>query len=851
MKKGTYRKRNVILSFIIPIIVLIGVFYYREIFINSTNSILFSDLSNVYADLLMGLKNEILAGNTILYNWNFAGGNNFIPVVTGNLSSILNIFIFLFPDKYFQEIILVLQLLRIGFSGANMYLYLSYHFKKDDVKMIGIAVSYGLSAYMVCFFQHIMWFDSVMLLPLVILLTEKLLIEKKLLNLKFIFGLVILYWSNFYIGYMISIFIFLYSLGFLYKERINRRVVLYQVLKIIVNGIMAAGICAIFLLPTAFPLIGSGEFVTIRMYLRCSITDLLYQMYLGNFDTYLPGGRPLLYCGIFTIILLIVYVKSELVSKREKIANLAILVVLVLSIEVAPLYFMWHLFDNPDWFEVRFSFILIFYMLFLSYKTMNRWEQVKKKEFLVSGSLVAVIFYFCTKIYSDLDIEIIIVNYIFISLYILFSEVLVKNKRRDIILIFIIVGELVINTNIVVENILQTEPTENYQFYNEFLEQNKEIVSSLNEIDSGFYRIEKDYYRRENDLVAAGGKGISAFVTFFNKEFNKMLSKFGMTSADKIIRYEGSTVVTDALLGIKYVCSQWGYYSVYEHFKEIAGRTIFKNNYAFDLGTMVNRELAEINIDIYDNPIMLQNEIMKKMYGRTENVFQGVSPKEIKLTNLSREIIEDEKIVYTKINPWEEASIELKIDKCEGYLVYAYFSKDCGDVSLWLNGMWLSNFLGQTGKVLNLENNTYGSEEITIKILVNGEKCEMDSKIFYLLDLNLISEFFEASDFATIEKFSTTDIELIAKLQKKQLLLLSIPYDKGWHIDVEGKKVETKPVLGGLIGIELEEGVHEIRLRYIPEGLILGGIISICFGVILLFYVIQENYKKKERRRDC
>ena len=68
MKKTAYRKRNIMLSFFIPIFVLIEVCYWNKIMINGTNSILFSDLSNIYADLLMGYKNEILAGNQVLYN---------------------------------------------------------------------------------------------------------------------------------------------------------------------------------------------------------------------------------------------------------------------------------------------------------------------------------------------------------------------------------------------------------------------------------------------------------------------------------------------------------------------------------------------------------------------------------------------------------------------------------------------------------------------------------------------------------------------------------------------------------------------------------------------------------------
>lgn len=851
MKQKMNRKRNIILSFMIPVLVLLEICYYYKIFINGTNSILFSDLSNVYADLLMGLKGEILAGNNILYNWNVGGGIDFIPIITGNLSSLLNLLLFLFPDKYFQEGILGLQVLRVGLSGVNMYLYLSYHFQKNDIKMVGFAVSYGLSAYIICFFQHIMWFDAVMLLPLLVLMTEKLLTGKSIFDFKFVLGLVVLYWSSFYIGYMISIFLFLYSFGFVCKEKIGRKEIFSLILRVVINGVMAAGICSIFLLPTILPLIGAGGLVDIRWYLRCSFTDLLYQMYFGNFNTYLPGGRPLLYCGLFIIILLLVYMKSELVSKREKIVDVILLFVMLFSIEIAPLYFMWHLFDNPDWFEARFSFLLIFYLLLLSYKTVDKWEQVKKKEFLISGFLAGSIFYFCTKIYHDWNQTEMIMNYIGIGVYALFGEGFVRKKRRDMILLLLIVGELTMNANILVRDVLQAESTENYLFYNEYLKQNKEIVSFLEEIDSGFYRMEKDYYRRENDLVAAGGRGISEFSSLFNKKFNHMLRKLGMTAGAKLIRYEGSSLISDALLGIKYVCSQWGYYSVYESVKEIGDKTIFKNQYAFDLGTIVESEITNMDIDTYDNPIVLQNEIMRKMYGKTEDVFQSVEPKEMKLTNLREERMENGKVIYSKINAFEEASIELTMDKRQGYLLYTYFSEHCGEISLWLNDMWISNFFGQTGKVINLENNTYGFDEVTIKILVNGERCELDSKMFYLLDLDAIAEFFKENHFATIEKFSNTNIKLLAETKKKQLLLLSISYDKGWRIKVQGKKVESIPVLGGLMGVELEEGVHEIELNYIPEGFVLGGIWSICFGSSFLFLVVREIQRENERKKAC
>ena len=52
--------------------------------------------------------------------------------------------------------------------------------------MVGIAAAYSLSAYMVCFIQHVMWFDAIALLPIVIMYTEKMLKRTNLIDIRFV-----------------------------------------------------------------------------------------------------------------------------------------------------------------------------------------------------------------------------------------------------------------------------------------------------------------------------------------------------------------------------------------------------------------------------------------------------------------------------------------------------------------------------------------------------------------------------------------------------------------------------------------------------------------------------------------
>lgn len=73
-------------AFTIPAMIIFFLCIANRIIFNGDNSILFSDLSNIYADHLMGIKHLILERRSLIYNWNIGGGINYIPYVLGNLN---------------------------------------------------------------------------------------------------------------------------------------------------------------------------------------------------------------------------------------------------------------------------------------------------------------------------------------------------------------------------------------------------------------------------------------------------------------------------------------------------------------------------------------------------------------------------------------------------------------------------------------------------------------------------------------------------------------------------------------------------------------------------------------------
>jgi uncharacterized membrane protein YfhO len=75
-------------------------------------------------------------------------------------------------------------------------------------------------------------------------------------------------------------------------------------------------------------------------------------------------------------------------------------------------------------------------------------------------------------------------------------------------------------------------------------------------------------------------------------------------------------------------------------------------------------------------------------------------------------------------------------------------------------------------------------------------------------------------------------------LDNNKLLFLSIPYDKGWHVKVDGKAANIEKVTIGFMGIFLNKGFNTVELQYTPPFLIAGMAVSLLSIIILAATII-------------
>ncbi|USF25740.1 hypothetical protein N510_000652 [Firmicutes bacterium ASF500] len=97
-----------------------------------------------------------------------------------------------------------------------------------------------------------------------------------------------------------------------------------------------------------------------------------------------------------------------------------------------------------------------------------------------------------------------------------------------------------------------------------------------------------------------------------------------------------------------------------------------------------------------------------------------------------------------------------------------------------------------------------------------------------------------------VEKFTSNHIIGRVQAEKDSILFLSIPYDDGWTIKVNGEERPALVVDAMFMGCALEPGEYEIELRYRTPGLLPGAIIS--GSALVILAVLAYRLKRKEKQ---
>lgn len=859
-----------VVSFLIPAVIMTLAFRKAQIHPFGDQQMLVVDLWHQYYPFFRVVREKLLTGGSFLYSWQNGMGTNFLSLISYYAASPLNWISVFFSEENVRDALTFILIAKIGFCGAFFSCFLRYTFRRRDFSICIFSALFALCSYMLGYYWNVMWFDTIALFPLVMTGVVAVCREGKWKT--FTFSLALSLIANYYIAYFTCIFtVFMFAAAIILNAKgvkdFFRK--LWIMARSAVLGIALGGF---MLLPAYFglQLTNSANNVFPK--------DILYYEkwtdIFANLISYNPPamkeGLPNFACGMLAIVLFGIFLFSAGIKIREKAAALLMLALIAVSCNMNVLNYIWHGFHFTNMIPYRFAFIFPFVLIAAAYRAYDiiLTNGVKIYQLVLLPAFPWVIFYlnymasgddpfeFTEPIKSSLVITAAYIL-IFVAVKIFpFKNVKVRNTVMSLCLGAAVISECWSNAAIGVDTVGSSAYTTYPTRYNEI----EALLETAEEADNTpFYRTEVTKTYTLNDSALYGYNGISQFSSAANVSVTKFIKRLGLYASEAGNRYyyRLSTPVVNSMLGLKYLISKDGMIASEEPALKFSGSSggvyMYENMYPLSLGYMVNGDILELDNEYssYTTPFDYQNALLKACTG-VENCF---APQPVALASYSGMTVSKQSYgSYSFVKEESEsskASAAYTFDGVKNAYLYGYaVNGGCDTVNVSSGGDSVdSNISISDYPIVFPMGEAQEGETAMVEMKAKSDVSSGSYKLMvYAMDITLFEKAYSelADEQLEITEFSDTEIKGTVNALADGILFLSMPYEKGWSVYVDGEKAETVPVAGAMLGAKVSVGVHDIRIVYVTEGFVPGAAATAASALICAVIAYADRRKRKK-----
>lgn len=865
---------------LIVMLLVVLVFYIEGIWPLGTKTIAYGDMAQGYIPRYYHLYDAMHGTKSLFFDWYSGAGVNMVANLSTYLSPINLMFYFIPRDMLLQSMSLFL-VIKMALMALTSFIFLKRVFPKlSCFFQILFSVMYAFSGYVLLYYTNIMWLETVIIFPILILTLLMLLEKDKIIPYMITFTLCLFF--SFYLTFMTTLFVLfasgLYIFILLPKEKIKK-----SIFNLGIGTVVPFLLSACAILPE---------------YLQMSKSSRLAESSIFKFAgekisfLQLPDLRKLLMLlGIeLFLVILFKFAFRGKAFRKQKTFFFSLIAMMVTPIFIESVNLMWHAGSYMD-FPLRFGFMITFVLIcacayYMTYCDNRRPAHVldtpaelegmtvpeisepkKGISFIVKlkknvteqrvWSVIKVIMIFAifcvsipllVRIYTLLNKygiyllnrndnqlyqNIIMVSILYIvAIGIAFSFVS-KKMRNAVLSVSVVFPLLFYSAGLVgVERYASTEHNSSY------IEKTLAVKSELPvEEKTVFDRIkDKSVQLNTNYPFILERSALSNWTHLIPESLIKSLQNFGYSNVFTRTLDAGGTAFSDALFGVKNVLSlEEENPSLYKLVGETGGFHYYESIYTLPFGIMADQTIL--------NPLPnyicdTQNSIYKSISGESEDI----------LKQLTRSQADESKIITTQeIQGGKSFLINVKAKEV------LYFWSTSTNLTLSLNG--------KPVKIPALNN----ADNVKYKTTFNNKMIELGTFENQTVQV-VVQSNSKISDDAI--RFATLSLEKMAALSGKlqnnipqvkagdsriemtvhngnaeHVLFIPVGYDAGWNCTVNGKNVSLEKAAGGFMAIPLENGTNEIKMNFMPQGMIPGIIISVVslLGLIGVCIIVRKK----------
>ena len=852
-------------SFGLPVVVLLLVLKHQGFYPFGGKTLFIMDMKDQYLEFFASLRNVISGDDSLFLSWSRSMGGNYLGLFAYYIASPLSFLTIFFPVEKMTSAILLLTLLKIGLAGSSFAYFADYLWKHTGfltkarfgvmqktgkyksaygnecrlLVVVPLAVSYALLSYNMVYSMCLMWLDGVIFLPIILGGIEKILNGAG--KFHYMMAFAALLYCNYYTGYMVGVFTVIYTIYRILCQvgRKNLKECGERILRIVAATLLAFGLAAPLLLPVIMDLM-QGK-LTAASYIPDKTTnfifaDLFGKLHNGVYDSITNSGLPTIYCGYFALFGVAAFMILRQISLREKLGALLVLALLAGSFYFTKWDMVWHGFQYPTWFPYRYAFVCSFFLLYLALRgicvvcSLDRVEKCNPT-WLFTGAVLVL-----AAVSVDMGMN---GNAMFTGLERQFRYC----SAAD---------------------------------YEAFLDKTQPLVELVKEQDHGFYRINQGYEFSKNDAMLLGYHGMTHYSSTFHGAVNALIPKLGLAQAHIWNSGYGSNPLLDSLFGVKYVLEDGivpaEYLLVSRGSSEEEGRSESGSR-----GGSEGRDGGESRSGSDDGGGNEGRDGGKSRSGSDDGggdegkdggesgngdrtfgaaVYENsnvlpiayAAPCVILNPELSSpDPFENQNILLNAIAGTDDAYFtEYEYVTERSNFAWSYtFTADSGNpvylymnpiknsrADVYVNEVWVGNYFSTETNCSLYLGNFQPEQQVVVRVEPSGEAA-VSFAIIAQLHMDLLGETMEIlnANGMDIDKHGNGKLSGKIVVGEQQRIITSIPYDAGWTVRIDGRKVEVTKFADTFLAIEAESGEHTISFSYVSPGVGMGVILFI--GAVL------------------
>ena len=833
------------ISFIIPLVIIFGVYLSQGIYWNSDTSPLLGDGFHQYVIFDLNLRNILHGSDSLFYTFTSGLGLNFYALSSYYLGSFLSPLVYFFDVSSMPDAVYLSTLLKFGLIGLSTFFSLSKLFKNIPAPLrLALSTSYALMSFTVSQLEIKTWLDVFILIPLILTGLHLLITEKK--RILYFTSLSILFIQNYYFGYMTALFLVVWYFCQLSWDFKSRK---YSFLDFFLTSLLAGLTSFIMTLPTLFDLRTHGEKLTAITKIKTDASwylDLFAKQFIGAFDTTKYGSIPMIFVGLLPFILTIVFFTLKSIKFHVKLCYATLLIIIIASFYLEALDLFWQGMHAPNMFLHRYAWIFSTLLIYISAEVLNRvkdiklWNVLFSITLLLSGYLATIYFKnhysFLTKLNILLTLEFLVV---YLLLLLALIKKLISPKIFSILILIFTISEISFNASSQLNGITKEWGFASRSTYDKDIPSMEAILEYTKQQPDTFTRTEKLQTQTGNDSMKFNYNGISQFSSVRNRSASTTLDKLGFKSSgtNLNLRYANNTIIADSLFGISYNISEtypdkYGFHPSYQK----DNLTLYKNQFALPIAFATQSLYKDVTFN--DHTLDNQTQFLNQIAGLNEEYFYPINhhtDSGDSVVNLNGTDTEDATINYSIEVP-ENSQVYLSMTKLN-------FSNDKKkQVDIIVNGEKKSFTTDNAFTFFNLGYTDHKQTfDIQVKFPGNAQ-VSFESPTFYRLDTKKYTEAISKIKENPVEVSSYKNkVTVNYKVKNETSIFFTIPYDQGWSAYQNGKKLQIQQAQTGFMKIDVPEGEGTITLSFIPKGFVAGASCSLIAIIVFIFYDIQRK----------